>query len=178
MAIKTSVDFGGFYYSIHSDNIDQLIESYHSDDNGFFDYDSIADSLDYKTIHNNYINEYVDIFKQWLNDRYELNIEFNNVSLYSPKYYNYSTDQIDCEISERDNALLIQTFKRNKDFILYLSERTKNSSGFISHYTLEQALNDKDNILSVYIFAYLAMQFNEDDFYSYYDRNYCYDNIL
>ena len=178
MNIKTSIEFGGFYYSIHSDNIDSLIESYHSNEDGVFDYDSIADLLDYKTIHNNYIKEYTDIFSQWLNDKYELEITFKNITLQSPKEYNFRTDIINCEISTRDNALLIQTFKRDKDFILYLNERTTSCSGFISFYTMEEALNDKDNILSQYILAYASMLFNEDDFFSYYDRNYCYDNIV
>ncbi len=134
--INTNIRFNGFYNSLHSDLIDDAIESYYRDDNGVFNYDSIVDNIDYKTIHKDYIEVFTDEFKSWIQDNYNLDIDFKDLKLISPQYYNYSTDVINCNISDRDNSLLMTTFKRDKDFISYLEDRTTSRSGFISHYTM------------------------------------------
>jgi len=159
------------------DNIDYAIESYYSDDNGFYDYDSIADNIDYKTIFKDYINVFTDEFKSWIQDNYDLDIAFKDLNLISPKYYNYSTDVINCNISEKDNALLMITFKRDKDFIKYLEERTTSRDGFISHYTFGEALSNKDDILSDYILNYLVNKFESDNLFMLDNYDFIYQSL-
>lgn len=175
--INTNIRFNGFYDSIHSDNIDFAIESYYADDNGFFNYDSIADNIDYKTIFKDYISVFTDEFKSWIKDNYDLDIDFKDLNLISPKYYNYSTDVINCNISEKDNALLMPMFKRDKNFISYLEDRTANRSGFISHYTFGEALSNKDDILSDYILEYLVSKFESDNLFMLDNYDFIYQSL-
>ena len=175
--INTNIRFNGFYDSIHSDNIDFAIDSYYSDDNGFYDYDSIVDNIDYKTIHKDYIEVFTDDFKSWIKDNYNLDIDFKDLTLISPRYYNYSTDVINCNISDKNNALLITTFKRDKDFISYLEDRTTSGSGFMSHYTFSEALSNKDDILSDYILEYLVMKFESEAIFELDNYDFIYQSL-
>jgi hypothetical protein len=159
------------------DNIEYAIESYYSDDNGFYDYNLIADNIDYKTIFKDYISVFTDEFKSWIQDNYDLDIDFKDLSLISPKYYNYSTDVINCNISDKDNALLMITFKRDKDFIKYLEDNTTSRSGFISHYTFEEALSNKDDILSDYILNYLVNKFESDNLFMLDNYDFIYQSL-
>ena len=175
--INTNIRFNGFYNSIHMDNIEHAVESFYTDDNGLFDYDSIANNIDYKTIFKDYIEVFTDDFKSWIKDNYDLDMDFKDLKLISPQYYNYSTDVINCNISERDNALLMITFKRDKDFISYLEDRTANRSGFISHYTFEEVLSNKNNILSDYILNYIVNKFESDNLFMLDSYNFIYHSL-
>ena len=175
--INTNIRFNGFYNSIHEDNIDFAIESYYTDDNGLFDYDSIADNIDYKTIFKDYIEVFTDQFRSWIKDNYNLDIDFKDLTLISPRYYNYSTDVINCNISDRDNSLLMMTFKRDKDFISYLEDRTTSCSGFMSHYTFSEALSNKDDILSDYILEYLVSKFESETLFELDNYDFIYQSL-
>jgi hypothetical protein len=175
--INTNIRFNGFYDSIHSDNIDFAIDSYYSDDNGFYDYNLIADNIDYKTIHKDYIEVFTDQFRSWIQDNYNLDIEFKDLTLISPKYYNYSTDVINCNIHDEHNGLLMLMFKQDKDFISYLEDRTANRSGFISHYTFGEALSNKDDILSDYILEYLVSKFESDNLFMLDNYDFIYQSL-
>jgi hypothetical protein len=175
--INTNIRFNGFYNSIHSDNIDDAIESYYTDDNGLFDYESIVDNIDYQTIHKDYIDMFTDDFKSWIKDNYDLDMDFKDLKLISPQYYNYSTDVINCNISEKDNALLMITFKRDKDFIDYLQYSTTSRDGFMSHYTFSEALSNKDDILSDYILNYLVNKFESDNLFMLDNYDFIYQSL-
>jgi hypothetical protein len=43
-----------------------------------------------------------------------------------------------------------------------LKDRTKSSSGYISHYSYDDALNDKNEILIDYILEFLVNKFEEN----------------
>jgi hypothetical protein len=120
---------------------------------------------------------FTDEFKSWIKDNYDLDMQFKDLKLISPQYYNYSTDVINCNISERDNALLMITFKRDKDFISYLEDRTANRSGFISHYTFSEALSNKDDILSDYILEYLVSKFESDNLFMLDNYDFIYQSL-
>jgi len=175
--INTNIRFNGFYDSPHMDNIEHAIESYYTDDNGLFDYDSIADNIDYKTIFKDYIEVFTNEFKSWIHDNYDLDIDFKDLLLNSPQFYNYSTDVINCNISENDNALLMTTFKQDKDFISYLEDRTTSRSGFMSHYTFSEALSNKDDILSDYILEYLVSKFESETLFQLDNYDFIYQSL-
>src|SRR5210317_2589618 len=92
------IDFGGFYHSIHSDEINHRIESFEIDE----------DNVNYKETCNSYCIEFIDS----INDMLELNLKF--IKIDSPKFYNFSTDKIEAEINEND-------FNKLKD--IYLSSQ-------------------------------------------------------
>jgi len=173
--IKTTINFSGFYNSIHDDNIEWACESYFSDDNGVCDWDIILDSVDFKKIRGVYIDLYCDLFSDWLKENYNLAIKFKNISLSSPREYNFETDKILCDITHDENESLIKALQSNTKFLDWLKDRTKSRSGFISFYSYDDAMNNKNDMYSVYALEYLASEYESTDFISDYDRASGYD---
>ena len=175
--IKTTINFGGFYNSIHDDNIEWACESYYSDDNGICDWDIILDNVDFKKLRGVYIDLYCDLFSDWLKENYNLAIKFKNISLSSPREYNFETDKILCDIDIMENESLIKTMKAKPAFLDWLKDRAKSKSGYISFYDFDDVMNDKNGIFSVYALEYLASEYENTDFISDYDRASGYDDL-
>ena len=118
--INTQIAFGGFYESQHDANIENITDNYFDDvsyeDNNFVDY------FNWTAIHNNYIKLWVDKFEDYLKNNYNIKTLtkiFEDVKLWSPKYYNYTTDHIDCKIYKR---YAVQLHKFNEDKFYELAE--------------------------------------------------------
>ena len=173
--IKTTINFGGFYNSIHDDNIEWACESYFSDDNGNCNWDIILDNVDFKKLRGVYIDLYCDLFSDWLKENYKVDIKFKNISLSSPREYNFETDKILCDIDIMENESLIKTMKAKPAFLDWVKDRTQSKSGFISFYDFDDVMNDKNDIFSVYALEYLASEYEHSDFISDYDRASGYD---
>jgi len=156
--IETKIEFGGFYESIHSHWIDSRIESYYEDDD-LPEYHE--DNIDYKKTNDSYIEDYCSKFESYILNEYKLNIDFENISLNSPKFYNFETDTIDCDVDKKQAKKLINHFNKDCNFKMFLKNRTTSYDGYMSFYTYDQAINDKDNILIMYLLEFLANQFNE-----------------
>ncbi len=136
--INTDINFMGFYESIHSYFIDQAIESYFSDDDGNFN-DKEAENINYKTIHDSYIKDFTNDFEGWIKDNYPLTPSFCNLKLISPKYYNYSTDIINCDMNESDVISMNNFFKddkRNKYMKIRQTILDSKATDFSDLYTL------------------------------------------
>jgi hypothetical protein len=163
--IKTVIKFGGFYDSIHYDLIDMQIENhieyYNQENNTSLDYDDY--DFNYKDMEMQYLKQYISDYIDFIESEYNLNIKIHDISLYSPKYYNYSTDEIDCYISKSDENKLIKHFKKDENFLEYLKDSCKSRDGFISYYKYDSALMNQDNILTLYIFEYIANKYQESD---------------
>jgi len=151
--INTSIHFGGFYNSIHDGNIDYMVEAYEYN----------LDHVDYKKTFQSYIDEYCSKLSNYINDEYQVNIDFKNIKLWSPQYYNYDTDVIDCKIDTNEAQSLNEILKKDDDFLSFLKDRTTSYSGFISFYTYDDALNNKDNKLIMYVLEYICNQFNNKE---------------
>lgn len=151
--IETSINFGGFYESIHDGNIDHMVEAYEYD----------FDHVDYKKTFQSYIGEYCGKLSSYINDEYQVDIDFKNIKLYSPQYYNYSTDVIDCKIHTNQVNSLNEILKKDNEFLSFLKDRTTSYSGFISFYTYDDALNNKDNKLIMYVLEYICNKFNNKE---------------
>ena len=155
--IKTNIKFGGFYYSKHSDSIDYRIEMYEHEG-----YINNLEDIDYQETYKSYINNYCSELSNFILDEFEIDLDFKNLSLDSPRFYNFKTDTIDCEINKDKANELNAYFLQDQDFIQYLNQKTQSYSGFISFYTFEQAKNNKDNILIDYVLEYICNEiFNE-----------------
>ena len=155
--MKVNIKFGGFYHSKHSDSIDSRIEMYEHEG-----YINNWEDIDYQETYKSYIDNYCNELSEFILNEYEIDIDFENLSLNSPKFYNYQTDTIDCEINKDKANKLNAYFLQDKDFIQYLNQKTESFSGFISFYTFEQAKNNKDNILIDYVLEYICNEiFNE-----------------
>jgi hypothetical protein len=165
--MKTTIKFGGFYASIHQAIIDNYLESFFDDDEDYYQL------MDYKAIHQDYIEQFIPLLEDHIKETYNIDIKLSNLSLWSPKEYNFETDEIIADIDRP--YTLIDTFRTHKDFLEYLKEATKSYDGFISFYTYESAWNNKNDILPIYIFSYVIDKWQESD------ENYFYtlsENIL
>jgi hypothetical protein len=173
--IKTTINFGGFYNSIHDDNIEWACESFYSDDNGNCNWDIILDNVDFKKLRGVYIDLYCDLFSDWLKENHGIIIKFKNISLSSPREYNFETDKILCDIDSVENEFLINTMYAKPAFLDWVKDRTKSRSGFISFYDFDDVMNNKNDIFSVYALEYLTSEYENSDFISDYDRASGYD---
>ena len=160
--IETVIEFGGFYESIHSDLIDDKIESYYEDDDNPLYHE---DNIDYKKTNDSYIEDYCSKFESYILNEYKLNIDFKNISLNSPKFYNFATDTIYCDVDKKQAEKLTNHFDKDSEFLEYLKDRTTSYNGYMSFYEYDQAINNKDNILIMYLLEFLAIQFNETFIY-------------
>lgn len=159
---KVSIAFGGFYESIHMDNIDSLIECLNSD-NEYPEYN--FDNVNYKKTHLNYIKSYCYHLTDFIKSEYNINMSFNNLELDSPKYYNYSTDKILANIPANQIKELNSLMIKDALFLEYLKERTQSYDGYFSFYTYETALNNKDNILINYVLEFICDKFNRNFYF-------------
>ena len=166
--IKTQIDFGGFYHSIHSDVIEREIEAAICDDDGII-FDDCEYEVDYNKTRHNYIEHYCWLFEDYLDFQYDLKIKFKNLNLWSPREYNFETDSIICEITPAEHDKLTNHFRKDDEFLDYLTEATKSYDGYRSYYTIDDALRDKNGMLDVYILRYLASKFENDEYHSFYE---------
>ena len=159
--MKTTIEFGGFYESIHDNHIDMMTENYFDDtplqnDENNFEY------FDWRAIHKSYIKSYCYKLEEYIKDNYEIDIDFKNISLDSPTQYNFKTDVINCSVNKKKIELLNNKLIIDDEFAKYLKDSTQSYDGFISFYTYQQALNNKDDILSVYVLRYICNQLNSE----------------
>ena len=151
--INTSIHFGGFYESIHDRNIDFMVEAYEYN----------FDDVDYKKTFQSYIDGYCYKLKSYILDEYLVDIDFKNIKLWSPQYYNYDTDVIDCKININEVNVLNNILTKNDEFLSFLKERTTSYSGYVSFYTYDDALKNKDNKLIMYVLEFISNKFNETE---------------
>ena len=144
------IDFGGFYHSIHSDEIDSRIE------NEVYMEELNEDNVNYKETCNSYCNEFIDS----LNDMLELNLKF--IQIDSPKFYNFTTDKIEAEINENDFNKLKDTYLNSNEFIDYVNENSKSYDGFMSFYNGFNEVIKEDEILLQYMFDYILKEYADE----------------
>ena len=142
-----SLNFGGFYHSEHSENIDSQEErqGYNWED------------VDYKETHLNYCYAYLNKLSE------ELEIDLTFIQLDSPREYNFTTDKIFCSISENDFNNLLDTYD-TKELFNYIEEHSKSRDGFSSFYSGYAAVKKETGIFLQYLFDYI-LQYESFDFY-------------
>ena len=110
--LKTNISFGGFYCSQHSDLIDFRIELYINEG-----YVNSFEDIDYKETEEDYIKDYCNELSEYISEEYEIDIDFKNLSLHSPREYNFDTDSIDCEVDKLQANKLNAYFLKDEEFI-------------------------------------------------------------
>ena len=159
--IDTTIEFGGFYDSIHSSHIDMTTENYF-DDTPLQNDDNNFEYFNWSAIHQSYIESYVNKLSDYITDNYQIDIDFKKVSLDSPQQYNFKTDVINCSVNKKKIELLNNKLIIDDKFAKYLKESTESYDGYMSFYTYQQALNNKDDILSVYVLRYICHKLNSE----------------
>ena len=77
--MKTTIEFGGFYESIHSNHIDMMTNNYF-DDTPLQDDENNFEYFDWSAIHKSYIKSYCYKLEEYIKDNYEIDIDFKNIS--------------------------------------------------------------------------------------------------
>ena len=166
--MELNLRFGGFYYSIHSEIIDSIIESRIEDDE-FIDKDEFYDSINYQKTYLDYCKLYVKYFFDYIeeNEGITLTIKSNNIELWSPREYNFSTDVIVLkEVSKSSIKKLTTLFNRyleDSEFKELIREKTTMRDGYISFYTYEEIVAKERLAISLeFILEFLAIDFNQE----------------
>jgi len=167
MTMKTMVlpNFSGFYNSYHDYAIDNEIDSFCMNQESEINEklkDYIFMQCDFRELH----CKYSETFVKHLSIELDIKMTFQN--LISPKYYNFETDRIAVEITEKDYKKIIRKTDKN---ILIESAKTyfKSRDGFISFYDYDiEAWNFKNldcNQLMCVFSAYLkTIEFDHEYF--------------
>lgn len=133
-------------------------------------YDMIK--FDYKDYKNEIAENAVYAIENDLSEFVE-SIKFQKIK--SPKYYNFSNDSIDIEITltaKNINSIMDYLDKNSKNFQEYLTENYTSRSGFISHYSndfndwfSEDSLTHNHKLGAILNFIWYNEDNSEDDFY-------------
>lgn len=142
------IPFSGFYNSIHDSVIDSALEyeaeCYADSDKAN---DIILDALNVN--HYDKIREALSkVFVEGVNElfwyEYDIKLDLEFDSLKSPKFYNYSTDEIYCYIDNDKINELVALLDNENDFIEALKDKYQSRDGFIVFDSTLQAIDNKD----------------------------------
>ena len=142
--------FPGFYESPLSldtkDTIDALVE-YHTGGDGFFRHRLPAElvaryferaeeeqllSFDYEGYQESCARKFCRIAEDCLNEILQGNVRIDFKEIHSPKFYNFETDRVACNITFEPESALDYTRKHYPAFSRYVRESFTTRSGFIS----------------------------------------------
>ena len=142
------IPFSGFYNSIHDSIIDSALEykaeCYADSEKAN---DIILDVLNinhYDKIKEELSNVFVESINELFWYEYDINLDLEFDSLKSPRFYNYSTDEIYCYIDNDKINELIALLDNENDFIEVLKDKYKSRDGFIVFDSTLQAVDNKD----------------------------------
>ena len=165
--MELNLSFGGFYYSVHSDIVDSLVESNFDEDDDTLTEEEYYDTIDYRKIHKEYCKYYVKYLFDYILDVHGIKLTINNnIEMWSPREYNFSTDVIVLkDVSKSIVKKMTNLFNRyleNSEFRDFILEKTTSRSGYIPFYQYEDVVNKKDLEVSLEILLeFVANEFNE-----------------
>lgn len=169
--IEIQVPFSGFYESWHSASIDRVIEQESDDENSsYLNQDTIND-IDYSKLHKPICELYIQAYNNAFKDCYNIDLKLEYSRLTSPRFYNFETDRLYCNVSVTalDEAFkLVDKVKLKEQLKQNFSPR----SGFIPFSDTLQAIQEMDLVF----FACEALEslLSEDEvlneFYHYSDN--------
>lgn len=161
--IKFYIPFGGFYNSIYDSVIDDVIKS--EIDEGYIT-DEQSENINYQKIFEALSEHIFDNIVELFNDEFDLfteNTYFKYDGLYSPKYYNYSTDKIKAVCSKDVYITIYNKFIVNKSFVDWINEASKSRSGFVSFYEGIDEVKKEPSIFLEYLFRWFTLNEYRDE---------------
>ena len=167
--MELNLGFGGFYYSVHSDIVDSLVESNFDEDNDTLAEEEYYNSIDYERIHKEYCKYYVEYLFDYVLEAHgiKITIKQNNIDMWSPRKYNFSTDVIVLkDVSNSTVKKMITLFNRyleNSDFREFIKVKTTCRSDYIPFYEYEDVVDKKDLDVSLeFLLEFVANEFNDE----------------
>lgn len=131
--IEIELPFEGFYESIHSEKIDDVILQSFEDDEGNLnekasDAYSFCD-IDFKEIYKDYCSQYVRAFGKY----FDLDLKFTDVT--SPREYNFYSDSVYSTVPLQQIDRIRKIVESYSDYKDIISDRFTSRDGFISHFS-------------------------------------------
>lgn len=135
--VDIELPFSGFYDSWHDQRTDEAVR------NGFnYDYetgeekeitDEVEDAIymadiEWREIQEEYAKHYVEAF----GDKFGMDLVFTE--LWMPKYYNFHTDRIFCQVPRQQIDKIRKEVEAHKGWKDYVKENFTSSDGFSSNY--------------------------------------------
>lgn len=162
--MEITVNFGGFYGSLHEGRIDSIVEQ------GIGNYD---EHLDYKLIHKTYSKKFVD----FLNDELDTKIVFEE--LHSPREYNFHTDVIYANCGNSDALKILRyTLENYRDELKErIEDKTTSKSGYIAFYSYIDMLKRDNRDMLITSCLDVIIDNSEDEWEQYYDFHCVYDDV-
>ena len=162
-SIKFYIPFEGFYCSIYESCIDNLIQD--EIDCGYLSVEK-AENVNYQPVFEA-MSEYIfDKIVELFNDEFDLfaeNTYFKYDGLYSPKYYNFETDKIKAVCNLEIYLAIYNKFIINEEFLNYVNEASKSSSGFVSFYEGINEVKKEPAIFLEYLFEWFVLTEYRDE---------------
>jgi hypothetical protein len=170
--MQLTLNFGGFYQGIHEDIINNAVSrelEYSMEDTDSDDEDRFYSRLDYSKIYLEYAKYYVREFfiSVLLNYGVKLTIKPKNISISSPKEYNFYTDVIILsDVSKTTVKNLTRLFntlvKDDDEFREFIRYKTTSRDGYMPYYTYDEVVAKVDLSVSLeFLLQYLANEFND-----------------
>ena len=161
--IKFYIPFEGFYCSIYDSIIDGIIESEISE--GYLTEEE-TENINYTNLRLELSQHIFDCILELFNDEFYLFTDNNYITfdgLYSPKYYNYSTDKIKAIVSPEIYLTLLNEFENNNSFVNYVNESSKSRDGFASFYEGINEVKKESSIFLEYLFQWFTLSEYRDE---------------
>ena len=161
--IKFYIPFEGFYCSVYDSIIDGIIENYISD--GYLTEEE-TEKIDFTNLHLELSKHIFDCILELFNDQFYLFTDNDYITfegLYSPKYYNYSTDKIKAIVSPEIYLTLLNKFENNNSFVNYVNEVSKSRDGFASFYEGINQVKKEPSIFLEYLFQWFTLSEYRDE---------------
>lgn len=95
---------------------------------------------DYKTPESNSIEQFASVVEYQLHTDVDLDVEFKDLKLWSPREYNFRNDEVDCTAILDPNELLIKVKENYDALIPYCKERFTSYDGYISFVSNDAAV--------------------------------------
>ena len=173
-----TIEFGGFYETLANEAVQErmfieyaYLDKYESyDDQPFEEVEKYETPENLKKAYDDYCIDYCEYLEKWINEHLNVDISIEFDKLWSPKEYNFETDQIDAHISTKDLNKLYESIRSNKEFckelIETIEQKTTSYDGYFAFYDKEQVLNEnKDNMLFRNIFDFICSKIDKTDCY-------------
>lgn len=160
--IQFNLTFGGFYYSFEDSFIDRELELICEDKN--IDFDELEYTINYDNISKEICE---NVFYEFIERVYDVQIQLKYLGLSRPKYYNFETDSIYSDISFNDlKTLLKAVYKTDgrENVLKWINEASSSRDGFISFYDGLNEVKKDIKIFINYLFQYIYMSENMEDY--------------
>lgn len=134
--------FQGFYENWHWEPDFEYLQQDFEEQHGYKG--ELWEQFDYQKWHSHIAKELCDVVEHYLKD-YVTSITYEKTK--SPKYYNFETDAIHCEITFKPKAIRDYLYKNKEAFDNYLHDNYSSRDGFMSFHSnnFEEWESETDN---------------------------------